>query len=41
MNAFYKIQNTQESKENAFQLDKTGQSVHIFEEVLFFNLRTT
>ena len=31
-----KIQNTQEVKENAFQLDKTGQNVHIFVEVLFF-----
>ena len=35
-----KIQNTQEIKENAFQLDKTGQNVQILEEVLFFNLRT-
>ena len=36
-----KIQNTQEIKENAFYLDKTGQYVHIFDEVLFFKLRTT
>ena len=31
-----KIQITQEVKENAFWFDKTGQNVHIFEEVLFF-----
>ena len=31
-----KIQNTHEVKENAFELDKTGQNVRIFEEVLFF-----
>ena len=24
-----------------FLLDKTGQNVHMFEEVLFFKLRTT
>ena len=30
------IQNTQEVKENAFSLDKTGQNVRIFEEVLSF-----
>ena len=29
------IQNTQEVKESTFQLDKTGQNVWIFEEVLF------
>ena len=29
-----KIQSTQEVKENAFWLDKTGQNVRIFEEVL-------
>ena len=35
------IQNTQEIKENAFELDKTGQNVQIFEEVLFYKLHTT
>ena len=30
------VQHTSEVKENAFWLDKTGQNVHIFEEVLFF-----
>ena len=36
------IQNTQEVKENTFQLDKTGQNVWVFEEVLFFfKLHTT
>ena len=36
-----KIQNTEEIKENAFKLDKTGQNVQIFYEVLFFKLHTT
>ena len=36
-----KIQNSQEIKENAFSLDKIGHNVQIFEEVLFFKLRTS
>ena len=35
------VENTQEMRENAFWLDKTGQNVEIFEGVLFFKLRTT
>ena len=39
-----KIQNTQEVKQNASWLDKTGQNVRIFEEVLFlqatYNIKT-
>ena len=35
--AFWKkIQNTQEVKEKVFWLDKTGQNVRIFKELLFF-----
>ena len=30
------IQNTQEVKKNVFYLDKTGQNVQIFKDVLFF-----
>ena len=37
----FKIQNTQEIKIMLFNLDETGQNVHIFEEVLLFKLRTT
>ena len=32
------VQNTQEVKENAFSLDKTGQNVPVFEEVVFFQV---
>ena len=33
-----KIKNTQGTKENAFQLDQTGQNVQILEEVLIFHV---
>ena len=37
----FRSKTLKEIKENAFSLDETGQNMHIFEEVLFFKLRTT